>query len=175
MKQILGYEGLYSVTGTGEVWSHANKRGQKGRKGKFLKAWLVGAGYKSVMLYKEDISKKFLVHRLVAVRYIPNPKNLPEVNHKDSNKLNNTIANLEWVSSKENKHHAISLGLYKNTGKNTPSGDNSPIAKLSYAKASKIRKIYQKGRLTQKKIGIMFGVSDATIGLVVGNKIWFHK
>ena len=59
-------------------------------------------GYLSVNLYKEGIRKKILVHRLVAMTFIDNPNNLPQVNHKDCNKQNNYIQNLEWVSPKQN-------------------------------------------------------------------------
>ena len=60
-----------------------------------------------------SISKKLVfVHRLVAEKYIPNPNNLPQVNHKDGNKLNNNVENLEWVDNLENRAHAVKTGLH---------------------------------------------------------------
>jgi len=66
-------------------------------------------GYKMIWLITDGKSKKFRVHRLVAEAFIPNPDNKPEVNHIDGNRTNNTVTNLEWVTSKENTDHYISL------------------------------------------------------------------
>ncbi len=60
--------------------------------------------------------KKYSVHRLIAQAFIPNPNNLPKVNHKDGNKLNNRVSNLEWVTNKENYDHARAHGLIKTCG-----------------------------------------------------------
>lgn len=71
--------------------------------------------YLRVTLYREGSSKKFLVHRLVAETFIPNPNNFPEVNHIDGNKRNNSVYNLEWVSHSENLKHAYKNGLAHST------------------------------------------------------------
>lgn len=68
----------------------------------------------------DGIKRKYLVHRLVAHVFIPNPDNLPEVNHKDGNKLNNSVDNLEWVTRKDNIKHAHALKLRDNTGEGNP-------------------------------------------------------
>lgn len=93
MRDIKNYEGLYAVTSCGKVWSY--------RKKKFLSPGL-RRGYKSVVLCNSEGKKNYVIHRLVAEAYLPNPDNLPQVNHKDENKLNNNINNLEWCSVKEN-------------------------------------------------------------------------
>ena len=88
MKDIQGYEGLYAVTSCGKVWSYKNER--------FLKPYKKRDGYLEVYLYKGGERKHYIIHRLVAMAYIPNPDNLPQVNHKDENKENNALPNLEW-------------------------------------------------------------------------------
>lgn len=97
MKDIENYEGLYAITRDGKVWSHRTK--------KFLKPWIEGGGYFMVKLYKDGIKKEIKVHRLVAEAYLPNPNNLPFINHKDECKLNNNVENLEFCTPKYNSNY----------------------------------------------------------------------
>ena len=94
MKDIKNYEGLYAVTPEGEVWSYKRK--------KFLKPLVDKNGYLRIMLCKDGQRKMYSLHRIVAEAYIPNPENLPQVNHKDENKTNNCLQNLEWCDAKYN-------------------------------------------------------------------------
>lgn len=96
MKDIPGYEGLYAVTSCGKVWSYRNK--------KFLKPRANRHGYLIVTLCN-DKHKTYTIHRLVAQTYIPNPENLPQINHKDENKTNNCLQNLEWCDVKYNSNY----------------------------------------------------------------------
>lgn len=93
-KYIDGYEGLYQISDTGEVMNV--------RTGKILKATPAGAGYLFVNLSKNGDRKNYYIHRLVASAFIPNPLNLPEVNHKDEDKTNNNVENLEFCDHKYN-------------------------------------------------------------------------
>ena len=93
---IKGYEGLYEVSDQGRV------RSLKSGKERILKPGSDKYGYLMVCLCKNGEKKNLLVHRLVAQAFIPNPDNLPQVNHKDENKTNNYVHNLEWCSSKYN-------------------------------------------------------------------------
>lgn len=107
---VVGYEGIYEVSNLGRVKSLSNS---KSRKEKILKQQIRN-GYFSVDLSKKhEKTKKFFVHRLVAIAFIPNPENKEQVNHLDADKLNNKLTNLQWATRKENIAHAIALGLIK--------------------------------------------------------------
>ena len=101
--QIDGYEGLYLVTSDGDVIGE--------KSGKILKPSRLNSGYLRVKLYKNAQPKMFMVHRLVAGAFIPNAQNKSQVNHKDGNKRNNAVSNLEWVTPSENEIHAYRTGL----------------------------------------------------------------
>ena len=94
MIDIKGYEGLYAVTEDGKVWSHRSK--------KFLRPQLNENGYLKVGLLKDGKYKHYKVHRLVAQAYLDNLRNLADVHHINSDRTDNRIANLKWVSHKEN-------------------------------------------------------------------------
>lgn len=81
--------------------------------GRILKLKPNERGYYYTNLSNESKYKTFRIHRLVAELFIPNPENKPEVNHKDGDKSNNSVDNLEWVTRRENKQHAYKLGLEK--------------------------------------------------------------
>lgn len=95
-KDITGYEGLYQVSNLGRVKSIGYG------KIKLLNPGTVGNGYLMVILYKDGKHKTFLVHRLVALAFIPNTENLPQVNHKNEDKTDNRACNLEWCDAKYN-------------------------------------------------------------------------
>ena len=98
-KDIEGYEGLYQVSNKGRVKSfHSGE-------GKIIKLGTHPQGYKLVVLSKRGQTKTCRVHRLVAQAFIPNPENLPVVNHKDENPSNNNVENLEWCTQKHNVNH----------------------------------------------------------------------
>jgi hypothetical protein len=111
---IEGYEGLYSITIDGVVYSWGKgKSFTSDGKLKIIKPTIKNNGYVQVKLFKNGERKYFNVHRLVAKCFIPNTENKKEVNHKDGNKQNNHASNLEWVTSRENQLHAFKLGLQK--------------------------------------------------------------
>ena len=95
-KDIEGYEGLYQVSNMGRVRSL--------RKNIILRQGIT-RGYKRVILSTNDIPKHYYIHRLVATAFISNPDNLPQVNHKDENKTNNCVDNLEWCTPKYNTNY----------------------------------------------------------------------
>ena len=105
MKDIPGYEGLYAATSCGKIWSYRTK--------KFLSTQGLTNGYPTVSLCKDGGRKTWRVHKLIARTYLENPEGKPEVNHKDGNRTNNCINNLEWVTCKENLAQADFAGKPK--------------------------------------------------------------
>ena len=97
MKDIKGYEGLYAITPEGEVWSYRNER--------FLVPKANSKGYLRVKLFKDGQMKRYRVHRLVAEAYLPNPDNLPQVDHINEDKTNNCVNNLQWITNRDNCIH----------------------------------------------------------------------
>ncbi len=117
-----------------------------------------GQGYSIVMLTLNGKRCQFTVHRLVALKFIPNPDNKPYVNHIDGNKMNNDVSNLEWCTAKENLEHARIHGL------------NTRV-KLSPEQADEIRVKIK--TMSQTAIAKQYGVDQSAISRVINNKT--HK
>ena len=96
-EDIAGYEGHYRISNTGKIYSVKSNR--------ILKQPNQPDGYYRVRLWFNGVVKSFLLHRLVAMTFIPNPNGLPEVNHIDEDKSNNSVTNLEWLSCKDNVNY----------------------------------------------------------------------
>ena len=94
-KEIKDFPG-YTITDDGKVISY------KYKKPRVMKTWLQKSGYENIKLCKNNITYHFLIHRLVAEAFLPNPNNLPEVNHKNKNRSDNRVENLEWCSRIDN-------------------------------------------------------------------------
>lgn len=105
-KDIVGYEGFYQVSNLGNVRS-LDRIDCKNhfREGKVCKKIFTEDGYYKVSLNKDSIEKRFFIHRLVAIHFIDNPNNLECVNHKDENKINNSVENLEWCTKECNNNY----------------------------------------------------------------------
>ena len=101
-KPIKGWEDKYTISSDGKVYSI--------RSGKFLKPRLSMDGYERVALCDGPIRREYRIHRLVAEAFVENPQNLPQINHKDFNKLNNYVTNLEWCDDYYNTHYSINSG-----------------------------------------------------------------
>ena len=115
-KPIKDFENLYEVSNLGRVKSlpriKINNKGKQLTKEKIMKPHDFNNGYYKVPLTnKEHLKKYYLVHRLVAQAFIPNPNNFPQVNHKDGDKSNNCADNLEWITREDNIKHAYKMGL----------------------------------------------------------------
>lgn len=129
-KDIEGYEGLYQISNYGRVKSLKrecwNGKAWFTKKEKILKCIIRKDGYARVCLCKDGKTKDVLVHRLVAIAFIPNPNNLPQVNHKDENKEKNHVSNLEWCDSSYNANYGTRV---ERATKNKPNmkGENNPM------------------------------------------------
>lgn len=102
-KDIQNYEGIYQINEFGDIKNKIT--------GELRLPYITNKGYKSIDLYKNGVREKFLIHRLVALHFVPNPNNYPIVLHKDNVKLNTHYTNLEWGTYSENNAQAIKDGL----------------------------------------------------------------
>lgn len=136
-----------------------------------LKYRLNDKGYPSVVLYYEGKSVFRRVHRIVAIVFIPNPQNKPCVNHKDRNRQNFNVNNLEWVTYSENVKHSVKNGGRKNWTRNNK-GNNNPKAKLTWEKVCAIRDLYENNGYSQNELSRIFDVPQGEISLIVNFKKW---
>ena len=140
----------YEVTRDGKIINKHTSREVKPQKN--------GKGY-----YRVAIGKKLtFVHRLVAEKYIPNPENKPQVNHKDGNKLNNCVDNLEWVTNAENRKHALDNGLHI-------CGEKCPWSKLTSEQVDFIRKHTE---IPSTEMARTFNISDCHVREIRRNESW---
>lgn len=157
-KNVPGYEGYYKVSDKGRVLSLVGWNGHRYVKRKrIIKGWVqlteVGGTYKRrvVKLTKDGKGEEIKVHRLVADAFLENLENKPEVNHIDGNPLNNNLENLEWVTSGENKEHAIATGLRRVE---------------AYKNVEMVLSMYEKGD-SVKTISEKFNASNLTINKII--------
>jgi len=165
-KDVVGFENLYEISNAGILKSKDRyvihyKGGLSLRKGKEFKLTKDKDGYLKTCLQKEGKRFHKRVHILVAEAFIPNPKNKPEVNHKDGDKSNNFLLNLEWTTTSENRQHAFDTGLQK-----ANSGEKHYKSKLNKFDVKQIRSSNLKGIELAKK----YNVSPQTISRVKLNK-----
>lgn len=171
-KDIEGYEGLYQVSNLGNVRS-VSLRGKgigkgRSRQGKLLKPAL-SDGYPFVVLSIDGKGKKCLIHRLVAKAFIPNPNNLPCVNHKSEIRTENFVENLEWCTYKYNNN-------YKEKGKRISAskinlnsrGGNVPAKKVAcYTKEGELVEVFDSMYDAKRK----YNYSPASIYNAINNKV----
>ena len=167
-KDILGYEGLYQVSDKGRVKSIVYG------KEKIRKLVRNKNGYLRVGLRKNGKMKQCLVHRLVGQSFIPNPHNLPQVNHKDENKTNNCVENLEWCDRKYNLNYGTRN--QRIAEKHTNGKDSKPV--LQYKKTGEFVKEWKSIRDVQRNLGYSQGnISSCCLGKLkwIYGFVWKYK
>ncbi len=169
-KDIIGYEGLYQISNLGRVKVMArNKNVWQASyisKEKVLKQNLSTSGYYQVALQENNISKHFKVHRLVAIAFIPNPENKPQVNHINGIKTDNRLENLEWATASENRQHAFDIGLNKR-------GEKHYSTKFTDNDVLDIKERLKKGE-SCTSISMLYKVHRKTISHIKNNITWKH-
>ena len=156
---VPGYEGLYEVSNLGKVR----------RNGKILKPSKNNWGYLRVNLYKNGIMKSAYIHRLVAQTFLPNPQNLPMINHKDEDKTNNSIDNLEWCTAGYNNSYGTRI-------KRVVEKNSKPV--LQYDFSGKFIKEFSSVSDAAEEIGVSLGtLSGALTGQQKTSKgyLWKYK
>jgi len=155
---IDGYEGLYSIDNQGKVYSWKSQ--------KYLKPIKQNTGYHTVSLHKDKKIKIHFIHRLVAQTFLENPLHKKQVNHKDLNKTNNSVFNLEWVTCGENIKHSIENGQRL--------GEKNGNSKLTPNQIIEIREKYKFRKCTYKNLAKEYGVRENYIGRIVNKAVWKH-
>jgi NUMOD4 motif/HNH endonuclease len=162
-KDVIGYEGRYQVSNLGRVKSFANS------KERILKPGTNNKGYLYVGLWKNSKAKNFLVHRLVAMHFIPNPLNKEQVNHSDGDKRNNFVSNLEWNSFRENYNHALRNKLM-------PEDRHGSSRLFTDEEVRTYRRLYLKDKkeFSAKNIALYINANHKTLNQIIRGKTYKH-
>jgi len=162
-----GFETSYEVSNYGQVRSIDRYIYRRNGlvKGQLIHFDFNKKGYPQLRLYNKN--KKYVrnQHRLVALAFIPNPNNLPQVNHIDGNKMNNHISNLEWCTNSDNMKHAYKLGL------KCSKGENNSNSKITDNQVTQIKLIYNTGK-SSKYISEDLNVKLHIVRQIISGKSW---
>jgi len=162
---IQGWEGYYSVSNKLRIKRNEGYRGKSFYPEKLITPRLTSYGYYEVVFTVNNKRGKYFWHRVVAIAFIPNSENKPEVNHKNGNRADYSIDNLEWTTRSENQLHKTRILM-------SGSGENHPNAKLSSSDILNIHNLYKTGKYSQRKISEMYRLNNATVYKILRGIIW---
>lgn len=166
-KRITGFENYYEINQFGEI---KRVEGSSHLKSITLKGTPDKDGYLNVNLKVKQKTNTRRIHRLVAIAFIPNPENKPQVNHINGVKNDNRLENLEWCTLSENRQHAYDTGLQNG---NSRMGVKNNFNKLTESDVFEIRTKYNKKQgFTMKVLSKEFNVSDGCIQSILSKKSW---
>lgn len=151
-----------------DYYIHNNGIVENSKTGKIICQSIKINGYSHVILHKDCKNKYMTAHRLVAMHFIPNTENKPEVNHIDGNKQNNHYLNLEWVTSSENKKHCYVKGLASHRG------IKNKQVKLSENDVLEIRKLFSQSSFSRIELVKMFKISKSHVDRILRKESWSH-
>lgn len=171
-KSVQGYEGLYEVSNLGQIRRfYKGDFYTKGSYSRILKPCLDKKGYSRVYLSKNGKDKTLRIHRLVALAFISNPNNLPQVNHKNNIKNQNNVENLEWITNLNNMRHAWKNGFKNNNHLN---GEKSHFAKISEELVRKIKKDYIPYKFGPRRLSQKYKIKEGCICPIIYGETWKH-
>jgi hypothetical protein len=165
-KDVHGFEGRFKISNLGNVLSiNGRYKGER-----ILNIHVDQTGYHFTTLRMTPLKRQVRVHQLVAEHFVFKPEGLsnPCVNHKDGDKLNNHVDNLEWVSMRDNSAHAVETGLHD------LKGSRHPNSKLTEVSVINMRDMYKTGKYSHSQIGKLYGVTREQARDVINRKNWKH-
>ena len=169
-RSVEGLEGVYSISDRGRLRRDVTSSNSKA--GFVLKPFPRKSGYCCYTVWHLGKMRTPLVHRMVAQAFIPNPDGKPHINHRDGNKSNNSLENLEWCTAKENVKHAMEvLGWNPKMGDH-PKGEKHYKARLTQDQVDSIRARYLAGTATQYAMAKEYGVSRKTVHSLIKGHSW---
>lgn len=167
-KDIPGYEGRYLASSFGRIrtaerWVVRPKKGKPGMRSRIIQPCINRCGYVMVGLGKWKERRTFTVHRIITKTFLENPEGKEFVNHKDFDRTNNHVSNLEWCTRRENTDHALQNGRYWR-------GEGNHSTKINEKAVRHIRK----REMTQRAYQSLYGIDHSCICRIQKRKTWAH-
>lgn len=168
-KPIPGYEGYYEISDLGRVKRTAPTKGTW--VGRIITPTKGSDGYQTIRLSKDTVKKTYSTHRIVAIVFLGGYKPGLQVNHKNGNKLDPRADNLEWVTPRQNVHHARDVLGVKFFPGDRARGENNGKAKLTENKVRQVKLLLEEG-VPVKRIAAQFGVHHSQISRIKSGQAW---